>query len=88
MIHAPVIFEPAVAMSELLTEAVAPLDSLPRCCTAMRSARCCSAEEVELLFDIITARHAVTLLVHAWRRRHDRQGARVLDEAAYTPSVR
>src|SRR6202795_3764315 len=28
MIHAPLIFEPAVAMSELLTEALAPLDSI------------------------------------------------------------
>ena len=40
------------------------------------------ADEVELLYDIIVARHAVTVLVHAWRRRHDVEGARVLDEAA------
>src|SRR6202023_1076340 len=40
------------------------------------------AGEVELLYDIITARHAVTLLVHAWRRHHDPDGARVLDQAA------
>jgi 4-aminobutyrate aminotransferase-like enzyme len=82
MIHAPVIFEPAVAMSELLTEAVAPLDSLAAVLHGYAQHQVLNADEVELLFDIITARHAVTLLVHAWRRRHDREGARVLEDAS------
>ena len=82
MIHAPVIFEPAVAMSELLTEAVAPLDSLAAVLHGYAQHQVLNAEEVELLFDIVTARHAVTVLVHAWRRQHDAQGARVLDEAS------
>jgi 4-aminobutyrate aminotransferase-like enzyme len=81
MIHAPVIFEPAVAMSELLTEAVAPLDSLAAVLYGYAQHQALTADEVELLFDIVTARHAVTLLVHAWRRLHDPQGARVLEEA-------
>jgi 4-aminobutyrate aminotransferase-like enzyme/Ser/Thr protein kinase RdoA (MazF antagonist) len=82
MIHAPRIFEPAVAMSELLTEAVAPLDSVAAVLQGYAQSQTLQADEVELLHDIIAARHAVTVLVHAWRRHHDHQGARVLDEAA------
>jgi 4-aminobutyrate aminotransferase-like enzyme/Ser/Thr protein kinase RdoA (MazF antagonist) len=82
MIHAPRIFEPAVAMSELLTEAVAPLDSVAAVLHGYAQSQTLAADEVELLFDIVTARHAVTVLVHAWRRNHDPRGARVLDEAA------
>ena len=39
MIHAPLIFEPAIAMSELLTEAVAPQPRSLPCCAAMHRAR-------------------------------------------------
>jgi 4-aminobutyrate aminotransferase-like enzyme/Ser/Thr protein kinase RdoA (MazF antagonist) len=82
MIHAPRIFEPAVAMSELLTEAVSPFDSVAAVLRGYVQSQTLQTDEVELLFDIVTARHAVTLLVHAWRREHDPPGARVLDEAA------
>ncbi len=82
MIHAPRILEPAVAMSELLTEAVSPFDSVAAVLRGYAQSQALQADEVELLFDVVTARHAVTLLVHAWRREHDPQGARVLDEAA------
>jgi 4-aminobutyrate aminotransferase-like enzyme/Ser/Thr protein kinase RdoA (MazF antagonist) len=82
MIHAPLIFEPAVAMSELLTEAVAPLDSLAALLHGYAQGHALQAAEVELLYDIVTARHAITVLVHAWRRHHDPPGARVLQEAS------
>jgi 4-aminobutyrate aminotransferase-like enzyme/Ser/Thr protein kinase RdoA (MazF antagonist) len=82
MIHAPRIFEPAVAMSELMTEAAAPLDSVAAVLHGYAQGQTLQADEVELLYDIVTARHAVTVLVHAWRRRHDPQGAQVLDQAA------
>lgn len=82
MIHAPLIMEPAVAMSELLTETVAPLASVAAVLHGYAQGQTLQADEVELLYDIVTARHATTVLVHAWRRHHDRQGARVLDEAA------
>jgi 4-aminobutyrate aminotransferase-like enzyme/Ser/Thr protein kinase RdoA (MazF antagonist) len=82
MIHAPLVFEPAVAMSELLTEGLVPLESVGAVLQGYGAAQNLKADEVELLYDIITARHAVTVLVHAWRRRHDPQGARVLDAAA------
>jgi 4-aminobutyrate aminotransferase-like enzyme/Ser/Thr protein kinase RdoA (MazF antagonist) len=82
MIHAPLIFEPAVAMSELLTEAAAPLDSVAAVLHGYAQSQTLQADEVELLHDIVAARHAVTVLVHAWRRHHDPPGARALDEAA------
>lgn len=82
MIHAPLIFEPAVAMSELLTEAVVPAASIAALLRGFAQGQPLRAEEVDLLYDIIVARHAVTLLVHAWRRRHDSHGAGALDEAA------
>ena len=43
----------------------------PRFCKAMRRGMPLRADEVELLYDIIIARHAVTVLVHAWRTHHD-----------------
>ena len=82
MIHAPCIFEPAVAMSELPTQAAAPASALAAVLRGYAQGQTLRAEEIELLYDIITARHAVTVLVHAWRRRHDGHGARALDEAA------
>jgi 4-aminobutyrate aminotransferase-like enzyme/Ser/Thr protein kinase RdoA (MazF antagonist) len=82
MIHAPLILEPAVAMSELLTEAVAPLDSVAAVLHGYAQGHALQSAEVEMLYDIVTARHAITLLVHAWRRHHDLQGARVLEEAS------
>jgi 4-aminobutyrate aminotransferase-like enzyme/Ser/Thr protein kinase RdoA (MazF antagonist) len=82
MIHAPVIFEPAVAMSELLTEAATPLASVTAVLRGYATSQALRADEVEVLYDIIAARHAVTLLVHAWRSRHDSHGARALEEAA------
>jgi 4-aminobutyrate aminotransferase-like enzyme len=33
---------------------------------------------VELLYDLILARHSASILVHAWRARHDAEGARAL----------
>jgi 4-aminobutyrate aminotransferase-like enzyme/Ser/Thr protein kinase RdoA (MazF antagonist) len=82
MIHAPVIFEPAVAMSELLTEGVAPVESAAAVLRGFAQVQPLEAEEIELLYDIITARHAVTVLVHAWRLHHDPPGAAALERAA------
>jgi 4-aminobutyrate aminotransferase-like enzyme/Ser/Thr protein kinase RdoA (MazF antagonist) len=82
MIHAPLIFEPAVAMSELLTEAVAPLTAAAAVLQGYAGSVALQADEVELLYDIVAARHAVTVLVHAWRTRHDPEGARALDAAS------
>jgi 4-aminobutyrate aminotransferase-like enzyme/Ser/Thr protein kinase RdoA (MazF antagonist) len=82
MIHAPLIFEPAVAMSEMLTDKMAPLASLAEIVRGFARNERLHAAEVELLYDLINARQAVTILVHAWRSLHDRPGARILQEAS------
>ena len=65
MIHAPLVLEPAVAMSELLTDDLAPLDALSPVLRGYAQRQPLDAADVEVLFDLIAARHAVTLLVHA-----------------------
>jgi 4-aminobutyrate aminotransferase-like enzyme/Ser/Thr protein kinase RdoA (MazF antagonist) len=82
MIHAPLIFEPAVAMSELLTEGIVPLQSTAEVLKGFAQGQALEPGEIEALFGLITARHAVTLLVHAWRSQHDPRGAAVLERAA------
>jgi 4-aminobutyrate aminotransferase-like enzyme/Ser/Thr protein kinase RdoA (MazF antagonist) len=82
MIHAPRILEPAVTMSELLTEDLAPLAATSAVLEAYARRQPLEGAEIDMLYDLITARHAVTVLVHAWRRRHDAAGARVLDRSA------
>jgi 4-aminobutyrate aminotransferase-like enzyme/Ser/Thr protein kinase RdoA (MazF antagonist) len=82
MIHAPLIMEPAVAMSELLTDGAAPLESVGAVLQGYAQARVLLPDEVESVYDIIIARHAITVLVHAWRSHHDCEGARVLEQAS------
>jgi 4-aminobutyrate aminotransferase-like enzyme/Ser/Thr protein kinase RdoA (MazF antagonist) len=82
MIHAPRVFEPAVMMSELLTENLTPVDAVAAVLEGYVRRQPLDGAEIEVLFDIVTARHSVTLLVHAWRRRNDPAGARVLEQPA------
>jgi 4-aminobutyrate aminotransferase-like enzyme len=84
MIHAPRILEPAVAMSELLTEGLTAPEELAPLLAGYARVQPLEPAEIAVLFDLITARHAVTILLHAWRSRHDAGGARVLDGAAFT----
>jgi len=82
MIHAPLVFEPAVAMSELLTEDLVPLEALPAVLGGYVQRQSLDGADVEVLYDVIAARHAVTILLHAWRERHDAPGARALERSA------
>ncbi len=84
MIRAPLVFEVAVAMAELLTEGIAPLEELTELLQGYTAVQKLQAAEVDCLYDLVTARHAVTLLVHAWRTRHDPSGARAVAAAAAT----
>jgi 4-aminobutyrate aminotransferase-like enzyme/Ser/Thr protein kinase RdoA (MazF antagonist) len=87
MIHAPRIFEPAVTMSELLIEDLASLPAVSAVLEAYARREPLEAAEIDVLGTLIAARHAVTVLVHAWRRRHDSAGARVLDVAAVSAAT-
>ncbi|MFI4889624.1 MAG: aminotransferase class III-fold pyridoxal phosphate-dependent enzyme [Steroidobacterales bacterium] len=84
MIHGPLVLEIAVAMSELLTEGIASPADLPGLLHAYTAVQRLQSAEIERLYELITARHAVTLLVHAWRCEHDPAGAKALDAAAGT----
>ncbi len=82
MIYAPRVLEPAVAMSELLSEGLGPIEALPVLLQAYAAVLPLQPAEVECLYDLIAARHAVTVLVHAWRCRHDPAGAPAVRAAA------
>ena len=79
MVHAPRILEPAVAMSELLAEERVSLELVPVLLAGYSRRSPLEAAELELLYDLILARHSVTILVHAWRTRHDSAGAQALE---------
>ena len=79
MIHAPRILEPAVAMSELLAEERVSVEILAGLLAGYARRTPLEPAELELLYDLIVARHSATILVHAWRARHDAVGARVLE---------
>jgi 4-aminobutyrate aminotransferase-like enzyme/Ser/Thr protein kinase RdoA (MazF antagonist) len=82
MIHGPRVLEPAVAMSELLTDELAALPELPRVLRGYVEQQALDSADIEVLYDLIAARHALVVLVHAWRERHDADGARILDRSA------
>jgi 4-aminobutyrate aminotransferase-like enzyme/Ser/Thr protein kinase RdoA (MazF antagonist) len=82
MIHAPRILEPAVAMAELLAHAVVPLTGVADVLRGYARGQPLESAEVESLYELVTARLAVMVLVHAWRSRNDASGARLLDDAA------
>jgi 4-aminobutyrate aminotransferase-like enzyme/Ser/Thr protein kinase RdoA (MazF antagonist) len=74
MIHAPRVFEPGVAIAELLGEGVAACDDVPALIAGYVLTRPLEAGEVAALYDVVVARQAVCLLVHEWRLRHDPAG--------------
>jgi 4-aminobutyrate aminotransferase-like enzyme/Ser/Thr protein kinase RdoA (MazF antagonist) len=82
MIHAPLVLEPAVAMSELLTHALVQPDDLATVLEGYARLQALDTADVDVLYDLVAGRHAVTIMVHAWRRRHDTKGASLLDGAA------
>jgi 4-aminobutyrate aminotransferase-like enzyme/Ser/Thr protein kinase RdoA (MazF antagonist) len=82
MIRAPLILEPAVAMSELLTQRLTPLEGVDALLRGFAAVQGLQAGEIDQLFDLIAGRHAATLLIHAWRRRHDPDGAAAVAGAA------
>ena len=87
MIHAPLILEPAVSMSELLTEGVTEFGGLTVLLEAYAAAQALTAAEVDVLYDLVTARHAATIVLHAWRARHDPAGAALLEKSAAAAAV-
>jgi len=63
MIHAPLVLEAAVAMSELLTGAMVQLDDLAAVLDAYGRLQMLTSADVEVLYDLVAGRHAVTIVV-------------------------
>jgi 4-aminobutyrate aminotransferase-like enzyme/Ser/Thr protein kinase RdoA (MazF antagonist) len=87
MIHAPLILEVGIALSELLTESSVSVDSLAEVLRGFASVQDLQSSEVDLLFDAVLARHATAILMHAWRCRNDVAGAALLQDAALAASA-
>lgn len=87
MIHAPLVMELAVAMAETAADPLTYADALINLVAGYTSLQELRAADIDALYDLVTARHAVTLLVHAWRGQHDERGARLLDTAATTAAT-
>ncbi len=82
MIHAPAVLEAAVAISELLTQGLTSVDEVPAVLEGYSRVLPIEVGEADLLYDLVAGRHAATILLHAWRARHDPRGARMLEAAA------
>jgi 4-aminobutyrate aminotransferase-like enzyme/Ser/Thr protein kinase RdoA (MazF antagonist) len=82
MIHAPLILDVGIALAELLTESSVPVASLAEVLRGFAAGQELQSGAVDLLFDVVTARHAAAILLHAWRRRNDAAGAALLQDSA------
>jgi 4-aminobutyrate aminotransferase-like enzyme/Ser/Thr protein kinase RdoA (MazF antagonist) len=81
MIHAPLVLEPAVAMAEFLAEGVADCELIPEILAGYVAVQPLPDEDLGLLYELITARLATNLLIHAWRSRHDPAGAKEVEDS-------
>jgi 4-aminobutyrate aminotransferase-like enzyme/Ser/Thr protein kinase RdoA (MazF antagonist) len=81
MIHGPLVLEPAVAMAEFLAEGICTLDQLAELLAGYATLQPLTAADVEPLFELVAARLATNLLIHAWRMRHDPAGAKEVEDS-------
>jgi 4-aminobutyrate aminotransferase-like enzyme len=81
MLHGPLIFEPAIGMAELLMEG-APLAEVRQLLQGFAKVQRLALADLEVLTDLILARHAGSVLLHAYRCQHDPDGAKLLAGAA------
>ena len=81
MIHAPLVLEPAVAMAEFLAAGTAGHELIPEILAGFVTVQPLACGDVELLYELITARLASSLLIHAWRTRYDSAGAREIENS-------
>jgi 4-aminobutyrate aminotransferase-like enzyme/Ser/Thr protein kinase RdoA (MazF antagonist) len=67
MIHAPLVLEIAVTMAELLVDGVASLDRLSQLLAAYAEVQPLERADVEVLYELTTARIALEVLIQTWR---------------------
>jgi 4-aminobutyrate aminotransferase-like enzyme len=75
MIHAPLVLEIAVTMGEFLVDGVASLDALPQLLAGYANAQPLERADINVLYDLITARIAIGVLIQTWRERNCGAGA-------------
>jgi 4-aminobutyrate aminotransferase-like enzyme len=74
MIHAPLALEIAVTMGEFLVGDVASLDALPELLAGYTSVQPLDHADIDVLYDLITARIAIGVLIQTWRERNSGVG--------------
>jgi 4-aminobutyrate aminotransferase-like enzyme/Ser/Thr protein kinase RdoA (MazF antagonist) len=75
MIHAPLALEIAVTMGEFLVDGLASLDALPELLAGYTSVQPLDRADINVLYDLITARIAIGVLIQTWRERNAGGGA-------------
>lgn len=71
MLYSARIIDLGFAAAEVTIPGRDPVETAAGLAAAYHAANALDAEEIAVLFDIIAARHAQTLSILAWRRRHD-----------------
>lgn len=77
MLHGPTVFEPAIGMAEFLMEG-ATLSEAAVLLSGYAGRERLGCEDLEALTDLILARQACSVLLHAYRCAHDPDGAKLL----------
>ena len=80
MIHAPLVFDMAVAAAEIFSDKLTPVETACALISGYSAVEQLETTEIEALYPAIVARHALTLTIHAWRARHDPSGAAKLHQ--------
>jgi len=70
MIQAPLVLEIAVTLAEFLTDGVASLDGSGELLAGYAQSQPLSKQDVEALFDLVSARIAIGVLIQTWRERN------------------
>jgi len=70
MIHAPLVLEIAVTMAEFLVDGVASIDAIPQLLAGYTSAQPLDHADINVLYDLITTRIAISVLIQTWRERN------------------
>jgi 4-aminobutyrate aminotransferase-like enzyme/Ser/Thr protein kinase RdoA (MazF antagonist) len=78
IVHGPLVFDLAVSVAEISGEGLSWIESARALVSGYRSIQPLEAAEYDVLYDAIVARYALTLAIHAWRSRHDPDGAEKL----------
>ena len=75
IIHGPLIFDLAVSVAEIFGNGLSIIESACSLISGYRHIQPLEDVEYDVLYDTIIARYSLTLLIHAWRSRHDPAGA-------------